>query len=231
VDILRFDLARDELHTSLGGGLPAGSIMLIEAAFGSGKSVIAQRFCYGLLTHEHQVSYISTELTVKDFIDQMYSLDFPIATSMLHERLLFIPVLPLIGKSQERTDFLGRLMKARGLFESEIVFLDTFSALVKNSLDGTAKAIEVLGFFKKLSAMGKIIVITVEQGDLDEDVLKEFKAAAHIYFKIEAKQIGSDVARNIMVQRFQNSPKKVDDMVGFKVVPKVGIIIEITQVG
>ena len=72
-----FELERDGLNRSLGEGFPKGIIGLTMGEYGSGKSAIMQRLCYGFLQNGVTVTYVSTELTTKGFIDQMKSLEYP----------------------------------------------------------------------------------------------------------------------------------------------------------
>ena len=58
---------RDRLNKELGGGLPPGSIVLMEGDYGAVKSAISQRFTYGLCEEGHTVTVLSTELTVGSF--------------------------------------------------------------------------------------------------------------------------------------------------------------------
>jgi len=52
---------QDRVNTAIGGGIPAGSIMLIEGQDGAGKSALSQRFSYGIASEDAYVTYISTE--------------------------------------------------------------------------------------------------------------------------------------------------------------------------
>ncbi|MFA4935746.1 MAG: ATPase domain-containing protein, partial [Candidatus Methanoperedens sp.] len=67
-----FELGGDELCKKLGEGFPSGSIAIIEGGSGSGKSTVCQRIAYGLMESGTSVTYISTQLTTKGFINQMY---------------------------------------------------------------------------------------------------------------------------------------------------------------
>ena len=230
-NIFSIKLERDELQEQLGGGLPRGAICYIEGEFGSGKSAIVQRFTYGLLEAGYSVSYISTELTVKDFINQMYSLNFPIATPLLNHQLLYIPVYPLIGSVGKRKIFLSKLLRARGIFESEVIIIDTFSSLLKASLNEDNKGIKTLSFLKKITGMDKTVILTSDPHDLPDNVQSIFKDSSHVYISIMMKTLGGELTRTLKVNRYLGTPKKPEDMVGFKVIPGIGIIIEITEVG
>lgn len=81
---------RDRVNTSLGGGLPTGSIVLLEGEYGAGKSVISQRVAYGLAEERTPTTYVSTELAAPEFIEQMESLAYGVVDHLLAERLLFL---------------------------------------------------------------------------------------------------------------------------------------------
>jgi len=229
-DIYKLQIARDDLHDQLGQGLPTGTITLIEGAKGSGKSAVLQRMIFGFLSNCHTVTCISTELTVKDFIDQMYCLDYPIASWILSGKLKFVPVYPLMGSSRSRKDFLGMLMSSRELFTSDVIIIDTFSSLVNNSLHGEENSINVLGFFKKLAGMNKSVVISVDPGEVEGEALSPFESDSHVYLSLVVSQVGGMISRSIMVKRFANTQFRVSPMIGFRIEPNVGMVIEITSV-
>lgn len=67
--ILSFSLDdHDRLDAELGGGLPRGSIILVEGDYGVGKNALSQRFSYGFCETNHTVTYLSTELAVGGFV-------------------------------------------------------------------------------------------------------------------------------------------------------------------
>lgn len=229
-DIYKLQIARDDLHDQLGQGLPTGTITLLEGANGSGKSAILERMMFGFLSNDHSVTCISTELTVKDFIDQMYCLDYPIASWLLSGKLKFVPVYPLIGNTRDRKDFLGMLMGSRELFTSDVIIIDTFSSLVNNSLRGEENSINVLGLFKKLAGMNKSVVISVDPEEVEGEALSPFESDSHVYLSLVVSQVGGMISRNIVVKRFANTQYRVSPMIGFRIEPNVGMVIEITSV-
>ncbi|MFA7342528.1 MAG: ATPase domain-containing protein, partial [Candidatus Methanomethylophilaceae archaeon] len=108
-DFLPVHLPRDEFAKKIGLGLPSSSLALIEGEEGSGRSVVSQRLTYGLLENGFSVTYISTELTLKDFINQMYSMKYHIGPYLINTRLKFIPVLPIVGDQMPRQGYLQTL--------------------------------------------------------------------------------------------------------------------------
>jgi flagellar protein FlaH len=228
-ELYGFELPRDGLHRSLGDGVPKGMIALVLGEYGSGKSAIMQRLTYGFLENGVTVTYISTELTTKGFIDQMKSLDYPVVKYLLSGNLLFVPVYPLIGKAVPRDEFLDRLMEAKQLYDRDILIVDTFSSLTKRDLKGQ-RSLQVLSFFKKLAALNKTIILTVDQDEVMEPVLAPFKSDSEIYITIKKAVFEGATTRTMNVHRFGKTTKPVTDAIGFRIEPKIGFIIDITTV-
>lgn len=229
-NVCSFEIPRDEFNRKLGGGFPPGSLVVIEGGSGGGKSTICQRMIFGLLENKHSVTFVSTQQTTKGFINQMYSLDYPIATYLLNGSFLFIPVIPLVQAAKSRIDFLERLMGAKELFENKIIVIDTISSLIKYSVDNE-KSLELVSFFKKLNGMGKIIILTVEPSQLSEDITSMFRSSCDIYISLIVKPMANEVKRTVVVNKFTGAKGPVGQMIGFRIEPKVGLVVEIAAVG
>ena len=224
-----FDLERDSFHRHLAGGIPRGTTMLIEGHHGTGKSALSQRFLYGFLTHGHRVTYISTELTTKGFVDQMGSLDYSILEHLLDGTLLFIPVFPLIGTPLPRKDFLTRLVSEPRLFDNDIIIIDSFSSLVRESIDKES-SIKVMGLFKKLSGKNKSIIITMDPDELSGSILDSFRGVSDIYLSTESSMEEGRLTLKVIVRRFLNATGRVGNTIGFRIEPGAGLIVDITMV-
>jgi len=228
-DIYKIELVRDGLHRTFGGGIPKGALCIIEGPYGAGKSAVSQRLAYGFLKNGHSVTYISTELTTKGFIDQMHSLDYPIVDYILSRELMFIPVYPLIGKARSRYDFLQRLMSAKGLFERDITIIDTFSSLVKDEIDRDT-AIEAIAFFKKITGLNKSVILTIDSKDLQSGVFSQFESDCDLLINLKMVSIEGTTTRILFISRYVNPSQAIVDNIGFRIEPKVGFIIDITSV-
>jgi flagellar protein FlaH len=224
-----FILDRDELNQMLGGGFPKGSLIMIDGPSGSGKSALCERFAFGLLDNKHTVTYISTQLTTKNFIRQMNSLDYPIGIKLLKGELLYIPVFPLLKESTPRIDFVQRLMGAEVLFEKNIIIIDTLSALVRYSIN-QEKSLELISFFKKLSGVQKTIILTIDSTEMPPNIVTEFKDAAEILMTIKMRQMGTEILRTAMINKYSRPEIQVGAMIGFKVEAKSGVMINISGV-
>ncbi|UPV74390.1 AAA family ATPase [Halorussus limi] len=235
----------DRLNHELGGGVPRGSIVLIEGDYGAGKSAISQRFSYGLCETGHSVTLLSTELTIGGFIDQMHSLSYGVEDHLLDERLLFLHAdvdtgggrltAPAEDEEGNRKELLNRLMNAEAMWQADVIVIDTFDAILRNDPKFEAlirqneerqAALEIISFFRDLVSQGQVIVLTVDPSTVDEEAIGPFRAIADVFMELQMVEVGNDVRRNISVKRFAGMGEQVGDTIGFSVRADAGIVIE-----
>jgi flagellar protein FlaH len=233
----------DRLNAELGGGIPPGSIILVEGDYGAGKSAMSQRFAYGLTQENNDVTMLSTELTVGSFLDQMHSLSYDVVDAILDENLLFLHADIGDGNTfsggdedeGDRKELLKRLMEAEVMWDADVVIIDTFDAILRNDPKFEAlvrqneerqAALEIISFFREVISSGRCIMLTVDPSTLDEEAIGPFRAIADVFMELEMVEVGNDVRRQISVKRFAGMGEQVGDSVGFSVRSGTGIVIE-----
>lgn len=226
---LNIALRSDELHRRIGTGIPAGSLMLVEGEDGAGKSIVSQRLLYSFLKNGHSATYICSELTTKDFLNQMRSIGYYVAHYLPTKKLLYIPMFPRIGKVIPRGDFLERLMKAKELFQNEAIIIDTLNSLMIERFS-KEDIFKLISFFKRVINMDKTVIITVNPTMFDENALNILRSVCDIQFRLAVKQIAGEIKRSISVYRFRGSSMLVSSTIGFRAEPKVGFVMEISAV-
>jgi Predicted ATPases involved in biogenesis of archaeal flagella len=232
----------DRLNKELGGGIPPGSIVLVEGDYGAGKSAMSQRFTYGLCEEGHDVTMLSTELTVGSFLDQMNSLSYDMVDHILDENCLFLhadigDTNALRGDQADtdRKDLLKRLMEAEVMWGTDVIIIDTFDSILRNDPKFEAlvrqneerqAALEIIGFFRDIISRGKVIVLTVDPSTLDEEAIGPFRSIADVFLELEMVEVGNDIRRQVAVKRFAGMGEQVGDSVGYSVRSGTGIVIE-----
>ncbi|MFC6988585.1 ATPase domain-containing protein [Haloplanus sp. GCM10025708] len=231
----------DRLNTELGGGIPRGSIVLVEGDYGAGKSALSQRFTYGFCEEGFTVTCLSTELTVRGFIDQMHSMSYDVVDHLLDENVLFLQADLDTGGTfsddggDERRELLKRLMNADVMWNSDAIVIDTFDSILRNDPKFEAlirqneerqAALEIISFFRDVISKGKVVVLTVDPSTVDVEAIGPFRSIADVYIKLEMIEIGDDVRRQISVKRFAGMGEQVGDTIGFSVRSGTGIVIE-----
>jgi flagellar protein FlaH len=228
------------MKEELGGGIPRGSIVLMEGDYGAGKSVISQRLSYGFTDEGVTVTFISTELSVRGFLDQMHSLEYHMVKPLLNEELLYIHAEldsggALSGQERDRKELLRRLMEAEEIWNGDVIIIDTFDAILRNDPQFEAlvrqneerqAALEIISFFREVTSRGKTIILTVDPTTVDEETMGPFRSIADVFIELEMVEVGNDVRRNIFVKRFAGMGEQVGDRIGFSVRSGIGIVIE-----
>jgi len=230
----------DRLNEELGGGIPSGSIALVEGDYGAGKSAMSQRFSFGFCENDTKVTYLSTELTVGGFLDQMNSLSYDVVDHLLDEQLLFLHANldsggSLTGGEDERKELLNRLMEAEAMWDADVIIIDTFDAILRNDPQFEAlvrdneerqAALEIISFFRNVISQGKVIMLTVDPSTLDEEAIGPFRAIADVFLHLQMIEVGNDVRRQISVKRFAGMGEQVGDIIGYSVRSGTGLVIE-----
>lgn len=225
---------RDRVDASFGGGLPAESTVLIEGSDGSGKSVISQRLAYGMACEGTSVAYLSSELSLPEFVEQMHSLSYDVVDLLLDERLLFLEadVDTRNWTGGRERDLLSRLAGAEVLWRGEVVIVDRLDSIVRNDprFDGSPDGEDVMetlvGFFRRKARRGVTVVLTFDPDGIDGAVLRPLRSVADVYLELEVNAVGQELRRNVVVRRFTGMAAPVDDTIGFTVQQGRGITIE-----
>jgi flagellar protein FlaH len=163
---------------------------------------------------------------MKGFIEQMYSLDYKISKYLQNGDLTFFPVYPLIGNTVTRADFIDKLTSSPSLYKHDVLVIDSLSTLTQNRLDETS-AVKLMAFLKKMNKLGKTVIMTVEPNTSGVDTLR---LATDMYLSLTMKATGQGINRIINVKRFLRANKTVTEVIRFRIEPRIGMIIEITEV-
>jgi flagellar protein FlaH len=171
----------------------------------------------------------------------MHSLSYDMVDHLLDENVLFLHAdfdtggtLSDEGEG-ERKELLKRLMNAEVMWNSEVIVIDTFDAILRNDPKFEAlvrqneerqAALEIIGFFRDIISQGKVIVLTVDPSTVDEEAIGPFRSIADVFLELEMVEVGNDVRRQISVKRFAGMGQQVGDTIGYSVRSGTGIVIE-----
>ncbi|MFT4250602.1 MAG: ATPase domain-containing protein [Candidatus Woesearchaeota archaeon] len=228
--LLNITLRRDELGRTIGGGLPANSLILLEGPDGAGKSLLAQRVTYGLLDNNQTVSYLSTELNTQGYIEQMASLNYDIKYDLLDEKLFFISLFPFYGKGTLKTkNFLDTLLECKELFRSEVIIFDTLSFLLVDDNLSQEDAFLFLTFLKRLNSLGKTVLVAVDPKHINQHLLNLIRSSCDIILELQLREFAGQPVRVISVKRFKRAGGEVTSAIPFRVEPGKGLVIEIVS--
>ncbi len=210
-------------------GIPSGSLILVEGEHSTGKSVFLQRLTFGFLWNGHSVTYLSTQLTTKDFIRQMYSLNFEILKFITQKTFVFFSLMPLLKGTQQRDKFIQKFMNSEILYQREIVIIDGLSTLIKNN-EGEETVADLVNFFKRITGIDKVVIISVLPKEIDEEQLNTIRSAADIHIVFSNKTMGDEIKHIMTIKKYNGAVNQYIAKTTFKVMPKYGFIIDISAV-
>ena len=214
-----------EVDDKIGGGIPYGSLGLIEGQSDAGKSVLTQHLTYGALTlSQTSVAYYTTENTVKSLIMQMDSLSLCTLDYFLADRLRIYPVTleKNLRQGKERflllSDHLTNIPK-----HFRLLIVDSITLLVAHS-----DPVAVMDFFwacKRLCDEGRSVILVAHSYAFEEEMLSRTRSLCDAHFRLKLEQVGDKMAKILEVLKVRGADRPTGEVVTFEVEPKLGMRI------
>ena len=214
-----------EVDEKLGGGIPIGSLGLVEGHSDAGKSVLCQHLTYGALSvSDIAVAYYTTENTVKSLVNQMDSLNLNILDHFLMDKVRVFP-LSLRGDDDNTA---GRFQTLLNHFEKlpgyyKLIIVDSITLLVAHS-DQVAN-VDFFSACKNLCDQGRTILLVAHSYAFDEEVLSRSRSLCDAHFRVRLEQMGDRLVKILEVLKVRDADRPTGDVVTFEVEPKVGMRI------
>jgi flagellar protein FlaH len=221
---------KDGFAQRFGKEIPDGSLIFIEGKEGTGKSIFCQRFCYSLLRNGSTCSYVSTQYTIKSFLRQVHSVGYDMRNYLIRGKLFFISTEVMLAETKPKNTFMEGLTTCKKLFDPDVVFIDSLSTLLLESLTED-NLIELTNFFNRLKGSGKMIWVTGNPNEWSERIHHAFQMICDIHFKITRESMpGVGIVHNIYLEKFNGARHKYEPLTTFSVRPSVGLTIETSGV-
>jgi len=211
-----------EIDDKMGGGIPLGSLTLIEGDSHSGKSVLSQQMTWGSLNDGFQLAFFTTENTVKSLVKQMQSLNIDILNYLLLCKLRLYPM----EFARAKGDVLGPLLEAvinENRLGRGMIFIDALTPALTNSGQEV-----VLGFFercKRLCSEGMTIVIIVHSHAINHDFLVRITSLCDAHLRMRTEEVGNKLVKTMEVSKIRGASKNTGNIVSFEIEPGLGMRI------
>jgi flagellar protein FlaH len=217
-----------EVDKKIGGGIPEGSLSLIEGQSDSGKSVLLQQLVYGALQENFRIAYYTTENTTRSLLRQMESLGMDIMDHFLLGRLNIYQVPPALT-SQESVTFFTRLLGHISRQATyDIIAMDSLTSFVSHVPER-----DTLSFFtamKNLCDKNKTMLITLHAYAFDEPMFIRIRSICDAHLRLRIEEVGDQLVKVLEVSKVRGAEKSTGNVVSFEVEPGLGIrIVPITK--
>ncbi len=89
---------------------------------------------------------------------------------------------------------------------------------------------KLLSKIRKFNSQGRTVLLTIDNHEVDNRLIREIKNSAELVLDLETATIGGDTVRTIAVTRFLRAAGPTQGRIGWKVMPQMGFIVDITAV-
>ena len=214
-----------EVDEKLGGGIPLGSLCLVEGDSDAGKSVLCQHLTNGtLVTGEIAVSYYTTENNVRSLISQMDSLSLRVKDHFLADRLRIFPIVFHSAMQGGQKPFHVLTNHFQHLpVDFKLVVIDSITLLVAHS-----NPVAIIDFFSRCKSLcdeGKTIILVAHSYAFEEDLLSRTRSLCDARFRLRLEQVGDSMIKLLEVLKVRGAERPTGDVVSFDVEPKLGMRI------
>ena len=218
-----------EIDKKLGGGIPLGSMTLIEGESDAGKSVLSQQMIWGSLYDGFNVVLYTTENTIKSFIRQMSSLSLEIADFLLLGKLKIFPIMASrlnLTPNQIFALLLEHLDRMDGV---DLVVMDSLTTFITHtSIEDTMTYFENC---KQLCDTGMSVINIVNSYAFNEAGLGRVRSISDAHLRLRTEQLGDIIIKVLEVAKVRGAELSTGNIVSFDVEPMLGMkIIPVSKV-
>lgn len=208
-----------ELDSKIGGGLPLGSLILIEGGSGTGKSVLSEQLLWGALQDGFTATLFTSENTVSSLVSQMQKLDLDILDFLLLRKCNVYP-MALAKLGAQAPAALLEVMHSEK--RHSLMIVDSLTSVMMYTTDSTY----VLRFFEecqRMCATGTSIIVTMHAQAVSEDLLNPIRSMCDVDLRLRAEQDGQKVVKTLEVAKVRGAESVTGAIVGFEVEPGWGM--------
>lgn len=217
-----------ELDKKMGGGIPEGSLTLIEGQSGAGKSILTQQLVWGALQAGKRVSYYATENTTASLIRQMTSLMMDITDFFILGRINIYPIRSAPTGDEARDLLQAALRHMIKTPNRDVIVFDSLSVFVANIAET-----DTLAFFtaaKDLCDENKTVLLTLHSYAFNEPMFVRIRSISDAYLRLRVGEVGNQLLKEMEVAKIRGAEQSTGNVIAFDVEPGLGMrIIPMTR--
>lgn len=211
-----------EIDNKMGGGIPVGSLTLIDGSSHAGKSVLSQQMMWGSLRDGFQLSFFTTENTVRSLIRQMQSLNTDVLGFLLLRKLRVYAMEVARSKGSALQALLRAIANERA-HNSDIVFVDALTPFIVS-----IPAEEVIGFFeecKRYCSDGLTIAVIVHSHAIANELAVRITSLCDAHLSLRTEEVGARLIKVMEVSKVRGASKDTGNIISFEIEPGIGMRI------
>ena len=222
-----FELETDSLSDSLGKFLPRRSLYIVTGKIGAGKSLIAQRFAYGLVANGVRTTMVTTELTTRGWLEQVNSLGYTLSDDADSGQFTLLSRFGVISDEVEDKVDIEDILTSTALQSADISIIDRASSILEN-YEGSPD--QLLSRLRTFCAQERSLMLLLDPDEITPEMMRILSASAEVAIEMRTSEIGGGLSRILAVTRFLRAAGPVQPRIGWRVEPSMGFIVDITAV-
>ena len=212
------------LERALRGGLPTGSLTLVEGVSGAGKSVLCQYLFYGSILDGLGAAYFSNQYTAGSLAKQMQSVGLNVLDHIREDHLCVYPLRERSADDDPDSLLAQLASEIQGLpQEYRFIIVDGITNLAQVSQDRA-----VMGFFSSCQQQcdeGRTIVLVGRTSAFDQNLLVRLHGMCNAHISLVMETITGRILTTLEVTKVKNFEPNSDNRFSFQVEADVGINI------
>jgi len=213
-----------EIDKKMGGGIPEGSLILIEGQSNAGKSVVTQQFIDGALESGCRCVLYTTENTPRSLFRQMDSLALDVTDYFLLGAFNVYPVPGAMTADAAQSAFdrmIQHLSQLHGKFD--IVFIDSITSFVSQVPEMVTLAF--LSNLKQFCDENMTIFMTIHSYTFDEAMFIRMRSICDAHLRLRVEEVGDQLVKVLEVAKVRGAEKTTGNIITFDVEPGLGMRI------
>ena len=213
-----------EIDKKMGGGIPEGSLVLIEGSSNSGKSVITQQLIHGALNGGFRCVLYTTENTSRSLFRQMSSLSLDVTDFYLLGALNVYPVPAAMDEEQAHVAFdrmLAHMTQQLGRFDC--VFIDSLTSFVSQVPE--SQTLAFLTSVKELVDENMTVFFTMHSHAFEEAMFMRIRSLCDAHLKLRTEEVRDTLMKVLEVAKVRGAEKTTGNIINFAVEPGLGMRI------
>lgn len=216
-------MGNPEIDKKMGGGIPPGSLTLIEGQSDAGKSVLAQQLIWGTLQDQFRAVLYTSENTSRSLLRQMTSLNLDVTDFFLMGRLKVYAIPATSSGNEARSNLKVLLDHLPRRGDCDLVIIDSLTGLIVNLPDQ-----DIFSFFtdcKDLCDQGKTVTLVVHSYVFNESMLSRIRSICDAHLRLRTMEVGDQLVKMLEVAKIRGADKSTGNIISFDVEPGLGMRI------
>lgn len=213
-----------EIDKKLGGGIPVGSLILIEGESDAGKSVLCQQIMWGSMSNGVKVLLFTGENTVRSLITQMDSLGMGIMDQLLMGWLKVFAMKLSKLRANPAYDTLQVILETmERMTDYGLLIVDSLTPIVSQT-----NGDEAMAYFERCKALcdkGRTVINVSHTYAFDQDLLVRVRSVSDAHFRLMIEKVGDKLVKTLEVAKIRGAAQNTGNIMTFDVEPEVGMKI------